>query len=295
MRPLLIVALLGGCSFDWDAYDPRSTAATTSTSDAVTSSTSTPSVTVGGGGEGGQGVGGGSGGAGAGVPTDHLVAHWKLDEASGTIVADASGNDNGGVFIGMPQWTPGIIGGALNFPSGGSEDATDFVEIANTVTLENVQENDYAIAAWFKPTSVPPNTSLVNLSYTVLCKEGYHENIAYTFEQKFRYEHWLIDVSYVGVESAIIHPPGAWYQLTAVLDRTNGIAKLYVDGVIEQTVMFPPGSQTYEYDTIPWRMGACRPGPQDYAYPTDGIVDQVRIYDRVLSDAEVTALYQEGI
>jgi hypothetical protein len=41
-------------------------------------------------------------------------------------------------------------------------------------------------------------------------------------------------------------------------------------------------------------MGACRQGEQDYAYPTDGIVDQVRIYDRVLSDDEVMALYAEG-
>ena len=48
-----------------------------------------------------------------------LVAHWGLDEDSGTTAFDSSGNGNDGTLIGGPQWVAGKIGGALEFHSGG--------------------------------------------------------------------------------------------------------------------------------------------------------------------------------
>ena len=35
--------------------------------------------------------------------TAELVAHWKFDEGSGNTAHDASGNGNGGTFVGNPQ------------------------------------------------------------------------------------------------------------------------------------------------------------------------------------------------
>jgi hypothetical protein len=32
-----------------------------------------------------------------------LVAHWKLDDGSGTTAIDSSGNGNDGTFVGDPQ------------------------------------------------------------------------------------------------------------------------------------------------------------------------------------------------
>ncbi|MDZ4260131.1 MAG: hypothetical protein U1A25_00535, partial [Candidatus Sungbacteria bacterium] len=46
--------------------------------------------------------------------TSGLIAHWKLDEASGITATDASGNGNTGMLVNNPAWTTGKIGGALN-------------------------------------------------------------------------------------------------------------------------------------------------------------------------------------
>ena len=42
-----------------------------------------------------------------------LIAHWQLDESSGSIAQDTSGNDNNGTLNGNPQWVTGKIGGAI--------------------------------------------------------------------------------------------------------------------------------------------------------------------------------------
>ena len=52
---------------------------------------------------------------GSGASADLLV-HWRLDEGSGTIAADSSGNGYDGTFNGDPQWVAGHdSAGALHF------------------------------------------------------------------------------------------------------------------------------------------------------------------------------------
>ena len=60
-----------------------------------------------------------------GMSTDlygDIINHWKLDEAAGLDVADSSGYDNYGTPVGMggPEWTAGILDGALETASGSS-------------------------------------------------------------------------------------------------------------------------------------------------------------------------------
>ena len=44
--------------------------------------------------------------------TDGLVAHWKLDDATGTIAEDSAGS-NDGTLVNGPIWTAGQIGGGV--------------------------------------------------------------------------------------------------------------------------------------------------------------------------------------
>lgn len=45
----------------------------------------------------------------------NLVGQWKLDEGSGTMAHDSSGNGYDGTLQGGPQWVTGVIGTALKF------------------------------------------------------------------------------------------------------------------------------------------------------------------------------------
>jgi len=44
-----------------------------------------------------------------------LLVYWPLDEGSGRLVIDSTGNGYDGTFQGDPQWVEGIYGGALEF------------------------------------------------------------------------------------------------------------------------------------------------------------------------------------
>jgi len=58
---------------------------------------------------------------GAGAQDPDLLGWWKLDDGTGTIAVDSSGNGNDGTFVGDPEWVAGKFGSALLFDGQGGE------------------------------------------------------------------------------------------------------------------------------------------------------------------------------
>ncbi len=85
-----------------------------------------------------------------------LVAHWKFDEGSGSVVHDTSGNGNDGTFVGDPQWTAGKIGGALEFNG-----SSDYIEIPFSESMRVINQGDFTIAAWFQLDEIPTEYKVV--------------------------------------------------------------------------------------------------------------------------------------
>jgi hypothetical protein len=77
--------------------------------------------------------------------------------------------------------------------------------------------------------------------------------------------------------------PNVWYYITLSNDGTT--SKIYVNGTIVKSENVTGSITTNTSDII---LGRCLTGS---LYPLDGKLDDVRIYNRALSDAEVTALY----
>jgi len=70
-----------------------------------------------------------------------LVAHWKLDEADGTIATDSAGTNNA-TLVGEPLWQPagGMAGGALQF-----DGVDDYVE---TPFILDPIAGSFSVFAW---------------------------------------------------------------------------------------------------------------------------------------------------
>lgn len=106
--------------------------------------------------------------------TSGLIAHWKLDETSGTSAADSSGNSNTGTLTNSPIWTNGIIAGALNFNG-----TNQTVRIPNSASLTAL--NTFTVCCWVNPTQT-------NLTSGVVSKRngtgGYNE--------------WIIQLNSIG-------------------------------------------------------------------------------------------------
>ena len=49
------------------------------------------------------------------IASAELVANWRLDDGSGTVAVDSSGNGHDGTLLLDPQWVEGKYGGALEF------------------------------------------------------------------------------------------------------------------------------------------------------------------------------------
>jgi hypothetical protein len=87
-----------------------------------------------------------------------LVGWWKLDETSGTIARDASGNGNDGTIKGDPMWVTGKIDGAIHLDG---ED--DYIEIGS-VGISMIGQR--TISGWVKAstTAIPSWTTVFGFS-----------------------------------------------------------------------------------------------------------------------------------
>jgi hypothetical protein len=153
----------------------------------------------------------------------------------------------------------------------------EYVEIPNSPSLENVQEGDYTLEAWFNPDTVPPGVyPAYNSLFAVISKEGWNLGLEFNDLGRFRANHWLVGDVNVG-HSGGVKSPGAFHHVAVVVSRTAGTLRLYVNGVDEGGSAFAPGTAAREYGTAPWRIGIVAPGRGDFDAPADAKIDEVRI------------------
>ncbi|TWT93390.1 hypothetical protein Pla108_38840 [Botrimarina colliarenosi] len=218
-----------------------------------------------------------------------LVAHWKLDDATGTTAADSSLSGNDAPLTGTADWTNGQDGGGHAFDY---TDGQDYFTAPSSEPLDDVQEDDYTVMAYYRPERVPSGTGS-ELAHSVLIKNGNHLGIFYNSSQQFHIDHWLAgNILAKAVTTETTYAPGRFYHVAGVVSRTNGTVQIYIDGQLVSTTNFTPGTTSREYASTPWRIGVGNPGG---LYPSFGDIDDARIYNRCLSGVEIAEFVQSGL
>ena len=197
-----------------------------------------------------------------------MSSYWKLDEGSGATAADSSGNGNEGTLIGGPTWTTDTP--STHFSN---TKALDFDGVADDVSGE------VSIAFWEKAASDRGIRQIL-----VAANTAAGGNVLFLFisgdDEYQLYDggsaHWEGDTQTDVAD-------GSWHHLAYTTDGTTG--RLYVDG--EEKATHTP-DYSFSNDDL-WSIGQEWDGgsPSEYL---DGIVDDVRVYNGVLSAAEVQAL-----
>jgi hypothetical protein len=222
------------------------------------------------------------------VPTTGLIGEWKLDESGGTIAADSKNGFDADVFGGA-AFVAGKIGNALNLNNGTVGTGGKYAQMPSNATLDDVQKNNYTISAWYFPFSRPLNTTSENAQYSIVTKHGQTMGLVYNPVGRFVARHYVAGPTLVFAQSSATYPVNAWYHVASVVNRTQGTVRVYVNGALEGTATFTGGAATFDYLARPFRIGRA-----NQVWAADGKVDQVRIYNRALSTAEIGDLKDES-
>lgn len=204
-----------------------------------------------------------------------LVAHYALDEAAGTVAADATGHGYDGVVSGDATWADGALNlggsnGHVRLPDDMMA-GLDAITVSTKVWLDPAQATPYFI--WGLGNT---DGGGAGNGYLFTTGNNYRSSIATG--------NWSTEQT---VASGAALPRGAWKTLTYTLQ--DGTARLYLDGarVGEKTgVTIEPG------DIGDGRTTANYIGRSTYAADRylKGKVRDFRIYNRALSADEVREL-----
>ncbi|MBN1671107.1 MAG: FecR domain-containing protein [Kiritimatiellae bacterium] len=211
------------------------------------------------------------------LPADGLVGHWRFDEIAGKQAFDHSPAGNHGRIY-RAERVKGPLGGALAF---NGIDA--YVDIGNPPELRLT--GPMTASAWVTVNSLR--------NARIVAKQGNRNqrcwclNIEQTGEYAFHIAAAPEDVRAV---NAPIRELRRWVHLVGVYEPGRAL-RLYLDGELagEVTANVPA---TQHDSAQPVNIGR-RPDALPDVY-WDGKIDDVRIYNRALSDTEVRALYHAG-
>jgi N-acetylneuraminic acid mutarotase len=204
---------------------------------------------------------------------DGLVAWWKFDETSGTVAYDSSGNGHDANLTNGPAWVTGKIGGALSF-----DGSNDMVRTG----VSGMYNQDFTWSTWIKTSDT--SGAVVGVSADSWSNGG---SSLYILGGKPK-----IDVCNIGNKlGSLSVNTNQWVHYLLTVEDSGGSSdpvKIFVNGQIDvdsQMNWFGFSGQAFKL-----RIGHVPIHGNYYL----GIIDDVRIYDRVLSNAEVQDLYQLG-
>ncbi len=200
-----------------------------------------------------------------------LVGYWNFDEGSSTIAHEYSGSNYDHGLIHGATWVDGISGKALSF------DGDDYVEIADSPDLNPTVA--ISVAAWIKPDS-----GILNESFPPIVKK--HDGIggyALEFLPGSNIKFYTHIQGIIGSTKDVTLTIGDWHFVVGIYDGSEMV--LYVDGI--------PTSPNYFSGDIDLASSHLHIGhdPHHALRFYSGVIDEVRIYNRALSQSEVTELY----
>jgi hypothetical protein len=208
------------------------------------------------------------------------VAWWKLDDGTGTTATDSMGNFNGQLIYG-PVWTEGILDGGLSL-----DGINDYVNVAHNPTLNITGDITISAWVWFEHGGANPDDAMPIVTKTV--SNGARNN-PYDFRtQGINNQLTLVRADAYGHEYVYSLAPISIQQWHHVLVKVeNKVPNFYVDGVITAKTPTAPFTKTPTGNSNPLLIGK-RP---DYRW-FHGKIDDVRIYDRALTDEEIQMLFE---
>jgi hypothetical protein len=214
---------------------------------------------------------------------DHLVAHWTFDETvAGSVAVDSAGSD-GGTPSGDPAPSTDVPPVSFDDVRSAAFDGSDFF------TFQRPVSDDFSVCAWVKTTSVGGGTNHWESAPILDSETG---GVAYDFGfgvgngGKLMFGNGgliggnLVDAQVNGTTTI---NDDQWHNVCVTRDESTGQVDLYVDAALDGSGVTGTGSLDSNPDA---RVGYGFDGAAHFS----GLIDDVRVYDTVLTGTELTNL-----
>ncbi|MEG8947247.1 SdrD B-like domain-containing protein [Rosettibacter firmus] len=220
------------------------------------------------------------------TPPSNMVAWWSFDFSSKDSPQDLAGYNNFGTKMNGPIAVAGKVLGALQF-----DGIDDYIEVKDHSEL-NFGTGDFSFDAWIKTDAKTGVEVLVdkrkayNTGYSFFLNDGYLSL-------------QLADGSgfsgYTNYASPVFVADGNWHHIAITVSRNNRQGILfYLDGVSTQ-FGDPTTNPATLTNTDNLRIGRnSSAGSNDPIGTFKGILDEIELFNRVLTSQEVQAIYNAG-
>jgi hypothetical protein len=230
----------------------------------------------------GADAGADAGPAGCTATTDELRVHYELDETSGTAASDSSGNGNDGTLEGSggPNWVPGTSGNGLSF-----DDVDNRVSAAPNVSIDDLLT--MTVCAWVHPRSYDDFISAV----VDKSRNGLGGGWNFFLEDNQTFGLMTNDGDWAASGPTMLL---AWQHICASWDGSTGTdgVFLYYNGVaVTPSDAGKEHGGRHSDASRNLAVGLTNDG----AFALDGVIDDVRLYGRALTSAEVLTVYECGL
>jgi len=219
------------------------------------------------------------------LPTNGLVAYYPFNGNAN----DESGNGNNGTVNGSTLITDRFGKSSSAYSFNGTNNS---IVVPNSSTL-NFSDNKLSISFWLKMPNYPTSETHIITKYSGVgtTTTGFMV-VAYTDTATFvyRYAEAATTGGWGWAEMPMLNLPAfnSWFHVVTTTD--TGYDKLYINGILKAS---NPTKHNFNIgaNNESLRFGIGPPqNPRSYY---NGAMDDIRIYNRALTPAEVTALYNE--
>lgn len=210
------------------------------------------------------------------APAATMVHHWTMDEGSGVTATDSAGSISGTLSDGASFTASGQVSGAIDL-----DGSTGHVALGDDV----LPVNDFSITAWIKANSLVTASDDSN----VIFAQYWGGDGRFLFDVREQ----KVDLFNGGggrpgvVSGSTVLDTDTWYHVALTVDA-SGAAAVYLNGDLEATA----SGVAVEVGSAPSDIGSSQAFFGSFGY-FDGKIDDVRVYDGVLSQADVQALVPE--
>jgi hypothetical protein len=220
------------------------------------------------------------------LPSDeNLVADWSFDDGSGTLAIDNSGNGINVTLYNAPTWVNGISGKALSFTSASNQYgvATDNLSFINFDSSD-----EFSISGWFKTTSFASTQTLISRLAAGPEYTGYYLSINTSGQLVFGLISDDSASDRLDVRTGALLTDTLYKYLITYdgsLDASG--VHIYIDTVDQLGLTVLNDNLTGSITNVASLYIGARFDGEYY----NGILDETKIYNKIISDSEEKALY----